>query len=96
MSRQRPSDADAVFHALAHHSRRHILLVLHSRGGELTAGEIAARFDCTWPTTTRHLRVLLEAGLLEMRQQGRQRIYGLNRDRLEAVAVGWLRSFEQP
>ena len=43
------ADVDAVFAALAHASRRHILLVLHYRGGEMTAGEIAARFDCTWP-----------------------------------------------
>ena len=88
------ADVDAVFAALAHHSRRHILLVLHYRGGEMTAGEIASRFDCTWPTTTRHLRVLLEAGLVEMHQQGRQRIYRLDRDRLERVAAGWLRSFD--
>ena len=44
---------DAVFGALAHASRRHILLVLHYRGGEMTAGDIARRFECSWPTTTR-------------------------------------------
>ena len=102
MARKRPSkpstaqrnleDVEAVFSALANTSRRHILLVLHYRGGEMTAGEIAGRFGCSWPTTTRHLGVLRDAGLVEVEQQGRQRIYRLNRTRLE-VAVGWLENF---
>jgi DNA-binding transcriptional ArsR family regulator len=84
------ADTDAVFRALAHASRRHILLVLHYRGGEMTAGEIAERFDCTWPTTTRHLTVLYDAGLVEKRQSGRQRIYRLDRERLSKVTSAWL------
>ena len=87
-ARQRLADVEAVFGALAHASRRHILLVLHYRGGEMTAGEIAGRFECSWPTTTRHLRVLQEAGLVEMEQQGRQRIYRLNRQHLRATCQG--------
>jgi len=47
-------DADAVFGALAHASRRHILVVLHVRGSEMTGGG-AARFGRSWPTTTRWL-----------------------------------------
>ncbi len=85
-------DVEAVFSALATSSRRHILLVLHYRGGEMTAGEIAGRFGCSWPTTTRHLGVLRDAGLVEVEQQGRQRIYRLNRNRLE-VALRWLENF---
>jgi hypothetical protein len=49
---------DAVFGALANRSRRTILSVLHARGGEMTSGAIAARFECSWPTTSQHLRVL--------------------------------------
>jgi len=88
------ADVDAVFAALAHASRRQILLVLHYRGGEMTAGDIAARFTCTWPTTTRHLGVLVDAGLIEKHQSGRQRIYRLDRERLSSVTLGWLRAFE--
>ena len=66
---------DAVFSALAHGSRRHILLVLHHRGGSMTAGAIADRFACSWPTTTRHLRVLESAGLVHVDKRGRERIY---------------------
>jgi len=87
-------DVEAVFSALANSSRRHILLVLHYRGGEMTAGEIAERFDCTWPTTTRHLSVLHDAGLVEKQQSGRQRIYRLNRGRLLEVTSAWLDCLE--
>ena len=88
-------DLEAVFSALANASRRHILMVLHFRGGEMTAGEIAGRFGCSWPTTTRHLGVLLKAGLVDVEQQGRQRTYRLNRDRLTRVSGGWLKNFAQ-
>jgi DNA-binding transcriptional ArsR family regulator len=78
---------------LAHASRRHVLLVLRLRGGAMTAGEIADRFSCSWPTTTRHLRVLESAGLVQVEQRGRERVYRLRDDRLLAVTGGWLRWF---
>lgn len=84
---------EAVFAALAHASRRHILVVLNARGGSMTAGEIADRFACSWPTTTRHLRQLEDAGLVTVVADGRQRRYELNRDRLHAVAGSWLDHF---
>jgi DNA-binding transcriptional ArsR family regulator len=84
---------ERVFGALAHASRRHILLVLHARGDRVNAGEIAARFACSWPTTTRHLRVLERAGLVRTRRVGRERFYELERETLLAVAGGWLRHF---
>ena len=87
------AETDDVFKALAHPSRRHVLLVLHYRGGEMTAGEIASRFACTWPTTTRHLRVLRDAGLLRVVRRGRERIYTVDRERLERVAGRWLALF---
>ena len=87
------NDLDAVFHALAHPTRRTILSVLHARGGEMTAGAIASRFDCSWPTTTRHLRELEHAGLVSIQQRGRERIYHLERDRLQAIAGGWIERF---
>jgi DNA-binding transcriptional ArsR family regulator len=86
-------DLDVVFEALAHRSRRTILSILRARGGEMTSGAIAARFDCSWPTTTRHLRVLELAGLVRVELQGRERIYKLDVDRLDKVAGGWMRRF---
>jgi DNA-binding transcriptional ArsR family regulator len=92
-ARGRPDDDEAVFAALAHASRRQILLVLRFRGGEMTAGDIADRFACSWPTTTRHLRVLEEAGLVAVEKRGRERVYRLNRERLTGVTGAWLRWF---
>ena len=89
-------ELEAVFAALAHQSRRTILLVLHARGGEMTSGEIAARFDCSWPTTTRHLRVLERAELVHVGLRGRERLYTLDTDRLMSVAAGWLARFTDP
>jgi DNA-binding transcriptional ArsR family regulator len=86
-------DLDMVFGALAHPSRRRIVSVLHARGGEMTSGAIAARFDCSWPTTTRHLRVLEEAGLVEVALRGRERIYRLDAGRLTTVAGSWISRF---
>jgi DNA-binding transcriptional ArsR family regulator len=88
------AEIDAVFKALAHPSRRHVMLVLHYRGGEMTAGEIASRFACSWPTTTRHLRVLQEAGLLRVFRRGRERIYTVDQEKLERIAGRWLRLFD--
>jgi DNA-binding transcriptional ArsR family regulator len=87
------ADVEAVFTALAHSSRRHILLVLRFRGGEMTAGEIASRFGCSWPTTTRHLRVLEAAGLVWVEKRGRERVYRLDTKRLLHVATRWFESF---
>lgn len=84
---------DAVFAALAHQSRRTILSVLDGRGGEMTSGAIAARFDCSWPTTSKHLRVLEKAGLVTIALRGRERVYQLQAERLRSVARAWLDRF---
>jgi DNA-binding transcriptional ArsR family regulator len=89
-------DLERVFKALAHASRRHVLVVLNARGGSMTAGEIAGRFSCTWPTTSRHLRVLEDAGLVRVDKQGREWVYVLQTERLRQVVGGWLRWFEPP
>jgi DNA-binding transcriptional ArsR family regulator len=86
-------DVDRVFGALAHAHRRRVLLVLRFRGGRMTAGDIADRFSCSWPTTTRHLRVLLGAGLVRVRRRGRERVYSLDAGRLRRVAGRWLAWF---
>ena len=86
-------DQERVFRALAHASRRHILITLRARGGRVSAGDIAKRFACSWPTTTRHLRVLEEAGLVRVHKQGRERYYELDRAKLQAQVGGWLAHF---
>jgi DNA-binding transcriptional ArsR family regulator len=85
---------ETVFNALAHAQRRQILLVLRFRGGEMTAGEIAERFACSWPTTTRHLRILERAGLVRVKKHGRERVYQLDRSRLRTTVGKWLEWFD--
>ncbi len=91
-ARARLEALDAAIAALAHPARRQILLTVHFRG-EMTAGDIAARFHCSWPTTTRHLRVLESAGLVAHEKRGRSRVYRVDRERLRVVR-DWLAWFD--
>ena len=84
-------ETEAVFGALAHEARRHIVLLLGHLGGELPSGYLAARFQHSWPTTTRHLKVLEEAGIVEVERSGRSARYRLVRERLDRIVGGWLR-----
>jgi DNA-binding transcriptional ArsR family regulator len=86
---------DAVFTALSHRARRQILLALRGHEGRMTAGEIAQRFSHTWPTTTRHLRVLETAGLVRVERNGRERAYCLETKLLMHITRKWLRWFEE-
>jgi len=86
---------EAIFNALAHPARRQILLTVHFRGGAMSAGEIAGRFAHAWPTTTRHLQVLEAAGLVVHEQQGRTRIYRIDKQKL-ALARDWIAWFFKP
>ncbi len=88
------ADAELVFQALAHASRRKMLLILSHLGGELPSGYLATRFQHSWPTTTRHLTVLQKAGLVEVRHEGRGSFYRLNRERLRTVVGTWLSHLE--
>ena len=57
----RLEDLEAVTTAIAHPSRRQILLTIWFRGGVVKSSDIAKRFQHAWPTITRHLRVLESA-----------------------------------
>lgn len=64
-----------MLQALADGNRRMMLDAL--AGGPASAGELAALLPIARPGVSRHLRVLREAGLVEVRQQAQQRIYSL-------------------
>jgi DNA-binding transcriptional ArsR family regulator len=74
---------DAVLHALADESRRIMLDTLTS--GPATAGELAALLPIARPGASRHLRVLREAGLVEVRQQAQRRVYSLRPEPLAEI-----------
>jgi DNA-binding transcriptional ArsR family regulator len=89
-------EIEAVFDALSHESRRHIVQLLAHFGPELPSGYLAKRFNHTWPTTTRHLHVLETAGIVSVRRDGRSCVYRLEREHLQRVAGGWLAMLEPP
>jgi DNA-binding transcriptional ArsR family regulator len=70
------SSANRVFRALADETRRDILRLL--RDGPLTSGEIATRFDSSWPTVSRHLAVLRDADLVVTERHRQEIRYELN------------------
>jgi DNA-binding transcriptional ArsR family regulator len=78
---------DALLHALSDESRRTVLATL--KEGPATAGELAALLPIARPGVSRHLRVLLEAGLVEVQQRAQFRVYRLRPDPL-AELDEWL------
>jgi ArsR family transcriptional regulator len=76
----------AAFKAIADPTRREILHLL--RKEEMTAGDVAARFDMTKPTKSHHFSVLKEAGLVTSRREGQTIWYALNTTVLEDV-LAW-------
>lgn len=65
---------DAI-HAIAEPNRRRILQLVSSK--ELSAGEIASRFEISRPAVSQHLTVLRGAGLVSERREGTRRLYSL-------------------
>src|SRR5215212_18313 len=74
-----------VFRALADPTRREILQLL--RAGEMSAGEIAKRFDMTKPSMSHHFAILKQADLVTTRREGQQIIYALNTTVMEDLAT---------
>src|SRR5881628_2231358 len=64
---------EAALRAIAEPRRRRILQLVRER--ELSAGQIASQFDVSRPAISQHLGVLKEAGLVDERRNGTQRLY---------------------
>jgi len=85
---------ELVFKALSNECRRNILVVLQSRGGTMTAGDIVKRFSFAWPTITRHLQQLEAAGLISVDKVSREQLYTLNNTRMVEVVESWIKWFK--
>jgi ArsR family transcriptional regulator len=81
-----PQASNSVFKALADPTRREILHLL--RKEEMTAGELAERFEMSKPTLSHHFAVLREAGLVTSRREGQTIWYALNTTVLEDI-LAW-------
>lgn len=75
-----------VFKAIADPTRREILRLL--RHEEMSAGDVAARFDMSKPTMSHHFAVLKAAGLITSRREGQTIWYALDTTLLEDV-LAW-------
>lgn len=78
---------DAILHALADPHRRQVLQML--RHGEATAGQLASALPIARPGASRHLRILREAGLVDVCPEAQRRVYALRPEPLAELA-GWL------
>jgi DNA-binding transcriptional ArsR family regulator len=80
------------FNAVAEPRRRQILDVLAS--GERPVNDLVARLRLSQPQVSKHLRVLREVGLVDVRYEGRQRIYRINGHSLKPIH-DWVRRYER-
>jgi DNA-binding transcriptional ArsR family regulator len=76
-----------VFEALSSAARRNILAYLNE--GELTAGEIGARFAFSKPALSNHLRILEEAGLIVRDKRGQFVYFRLVPERVANTVFAW-------
>ncbi|KQM82289.1 helix-turn-helix transcriptional regulator [Agromyces sp. Leaf222] len=88
-----------IFDVVADATRRDILAVLLERettapesNGEISVSEIVASLGLSQPTVSKHLKVLREAGLVSVREEGQHRYYRLDRGPLETLE-DWLIPF---
>ena len=84
---------DETFKALADPSRRRILKMLGE--GEMSAGEIAAKFDMTAPSMSHHFNVLKSAGLIRTRRNGQQIFYSLDTTVVQDLMTALLDLFQR-
>jgi DNA-binding transcriptional ArsR family regulator len=88
----RAATTSDAFNAIAEPQRRGILVLL--RGGELPVNELARDLGMSQPQASKHLRVLREVGLVQVRGAGKQRLYGLDAGGLRPVHE-WVGGFEK-
>ena len=80
-----------AYAALAEPSRRRILDLL--RDGEHSVNDLVERLPLSQPGVSKHLKVLREAGLVDVRRDGKRRWYGVRAQPLTEMAE-WLRRFD--
>lgn len=81
-----------AFNAVAEPRRREIVDLLAA--GERSVGELVAGLGLAQPQVSKHLRVLREVGLVDVRDDGRRRLYRLNAAALRPIH-DWVRGYER-
>jgi DNA-binding transcriptional ArsR family regulator len=80
------------FNAVAEPKRRQVLETLAE--GEMAVNDLVGRLGWPQPMVSKHLGVLKEVGLVDARNQGRQRLYRLNGEKLKTIH-DWAKMFER-
>lgn len=83
---------DATFRALGDATRRSIVMSLSNR--PMSATDLAAPFKMSSAAISQHLKVLREAGLVQVHASGTFRIYSLDIELFEGIEV-WLQAIER-
>jgi DNA-binding transcriptional ArsR family regulator len=79
-----------IFDVLAEPLRRDILVHLRNAApGDLAVGDVVSLIGSTQPTVSKHLKVLRDAGLVTVREDGQHRFYRVNPEPL-AIVEGWV------
>jgi DNA-binding transcriptional ArsR family regulator len=86
-----PPIVNRVYRALADPTRRRVLALLRER--DMTAGELAAQFDQSWPTMSGHFAVLRAADLVQADRAGSTITYRLNVSVLEEAMLALMDTF---
>ena len=81
-----------AFNAVAEPRRRQILDLLAS--GERSVNDLAMELDLAQPLVSKHLRVLREVGLVDVRDEGRRRMYRLHGAALKPIH-DWVKTYER-
>lgn len=81
-----------LFKALNDPTRRSILELLKEK--DLTAGQIAERFEMSWPSISHHLDLLKKAGLVTAQKEGQFVVYSLNTTVMDDM-LQWILQFTQ-
>jgi DNA-binding transcriptional ArsR family regulator len=92
LSMARAATTTDAFNAVAEPRRRQILDAL--AGGERAVNDLVQALDLPQPQVSKHLRVLREVGVVDVRDEGRHRLYRLNGQALKPIH-DWVRNYEQ-
>jgi DNA-binding transcriptional ArsR family regulator len=81
-----------TFELVAEPTRRRILDIL--RDGERSVGELVERLSLSQPGVSKHLRLLRDAGLVDVRREAQRRLYGLRAEPLTEIDA-WLEPYRR-
>ena len=91
-SMSRAATTSDAFNALAEPRRRQILDLL--AGGERPVGDLVRVLELAQPQVSKHLRVLREVGAVDVREEGRRRLYRVNGHALKPIH-DWVKNYER-